>query len=59
MDATTHEIIQTAHALADAARGAVLPLFRMDGLHADNKDVRGRFDPVTEGDRAAERAGLR
>lgn len=49
------DIIETAHAMADAARAAVLPFFRARGLAADNKDTDG-FDPVTEGDRAAERA---
>jgi len=48
-------IVETAHALADAARAATLHYFRADGLCADNKDGLG-FDPVTEGDRAAERA---
>ena len=48
-------IIATAHAVADAARAAVLPYFRSDGLTADNKAGQG-FDPVTEGDRATERA---
>ncbi len=43
-----------AHAMADAARDAILPLFRT-ALDADNKDA-GGFDPVTEADRAAERA---
>lgn len=36
-----------------------MPLFRADGLHSDNKDAEkgnGGFDPVTEADRAAERA---
>ncbi|PIE12291.1 MAG: histidinol-phosphatase [Rhodobacterales bacterium] len=53
------DIINTAHALAEAARQAVLPFFRAEGLSADNKSDKtadGRFDPVTEGDRAAERA---
>lgn len=50
------EIIATAHALADIARAAVLPYFRSDGLRADNKLSNGAFDPVTEADRAAERA---
>ncbi|MAN99877.1 inositol monophosphatase family protein [uncultured Roseovarius sp.] len=54
MDKT--DIVKTAHAVADAAREAVLPFFRMAGLTADNKLPDGRFDPVTEGDRAAERA---
>jgi len=48
-------IKSTAHAMADAAREAVLPFFRADGLTADNKAGEG-FDPVTEGDRATERA---
>lgn len=43
-----------AHAMADAARAAILPLFRV-GIASDNKDA-GGFDPVTEADRAAERA---
>ena len=47
-------IIDTAHALADAARAAILPHFRTP-LTAQNKLVQG-FDPVTEADRAAERA---
>ena len=49
------DIIATAHAMADAARSAVLPYFRSPDLSADNKQ-QGGFDPVTEGDRAAERA---
>ncbi|WP_306115936.1 MULTISPECIES: inositol monophosphatase family protein [unclassified Roseovarius] len=48
-------IVATAHAVADAARQAVLPFFRSEGLSADNKAGQG-FDPVTEGDRATERA---
>lgn len=52
---TGNDIVETAHALADAARAAVLPHFRADGLEADNKGAAG-FDPVTEADRAAERA---
>ena len=47
-------IIDTAHRMADAARAAILPFFRT-GLAADNKWQTG-FDPVTEADRAAERA---
>lgn len=43
-----------AHAMADAARAVILPLFRT-GLTTDNKDAAG-FDPVTEADRAAETA---
>ena len=51
----SEDIIATAHAMADAARTAVLPFFRSRNLIADNKAGQG-FDPVTEGDRAAERA---
>lgn len=51
----TQDIIDTAHALADAARATVLPYFRAAGLEADNKLSDGKFDPVTEADRAAER----
>jgi len=43
-----------AHAMADAARAAILPLFRTN-LSSDNKDADG-FDPVTQADRAAEQA---
>ena len=53
---TIEELRKTAHAVADAARGAVLPFFRSAGLTADNKLSDGAFDPVTEGDRATERA---
>lgn len=49
------ELINTAHALADAARAAVLPHFRQAGLVAENKALAG-FDPVTAADRAAEQA---
>lgn len=48
-------IPETAHALADAARRAILPYFRAPGLTADTKE-QNRFDPVTQADRAAERA---
>lgn len=48
-------IHDTAQRAADAARAAILPYFRTAGLKATTKsDV--RFDPVTEADRAAERA---
>ena len=46
-------IERAAFAMADAARSAILPFFRAEGLVADNKLEDG-FDPVTEGDRAAE-----
>ena len=49
------EIQQVAFAMADAARSAILPYFRADGLVAENKLASG-FDPVTEGDRAGEAA---
>ncbi|MBU2958573.1 inositol monophosphatase family protein [Paracoccus sp. 1_MG-2023] len=48
-------LIRTAHRMADAARDAILPHFRSDSLFADNKRP-ADFDPVTEADRAAERA---
>ncbi|MDO5620401.1 MAG: histidinol-phosphatase [Paracoccus sp. (in: a-proteobacteria)] len=44
-----------AHRLADAARVQTLARFRNDDLATDNKQA-GGFDPVTEADRAAERA---
>jgi len=47
-------LIATAEAMADAARHATLVHFRT-GLTAENK-LAGGFDPVTEADRAAERA---
>ena len=53
-DALQRELRGCAHEMADAARAAILPLFR-SGLVSDNKDESG-FDPVTEADRAAERA---
>lgn len=46
------ELRACAHKMADAARAAILPLFRT-GLASDNKDANG-FDPVTQADRAAE-----
>ena len=51
----TDGIVDTAHLLADAARRAILPYFRSAGLLAENKES-DVFDPVTEADRAAERA---
>ncbi len=52
---TAKELISTAEALADAARLAILPLFRTSTLLAENKLETG-YDPVTEADRWAERA---
>ncbi|MEL7099576.1 MAG: histidinol-phosphatase [Pseudomonadota bacterium] len=48
-------LVPVAHAMADAARAAILPYFRAAGLATDNKDVDG-FDPVTAADRKAELA---
>ena len=48
-------LIATAHALADAARAAILPYFRRPDLTAESKGSAG-FDPVTAADRAAEAA---
>lgn len=47
--------LAVANALADAARTATLAWFRRPALSADSKES-DRFDPVTEGDRAAEDA---
>ncbi|MEI4231664.1 inositol monophosphatase family protein [Roseovarius sp. D22-M7] len=47
---------RAAHAVADAARGAILPHFRSAGLLTDNKMSDGSFDPVTQADRTAELA---
>ena len=49
------DLVATARDMADAARLCTLPLFRSPELRPDNKDAQG-FDPVTEADRAAERA---
>lgn len=49
------DIVTTAHEMADAARAAILPLFRNANLTTDNKRP-ADFDPVTEADRAAETA---
>ncbi len=46
-------LIATAHALADAARGATLEYFRRPDLSAETKETT-RFDPVTLGDRLSE-----
>lgn len=47
--------MRVAYAMADAAREVILPMFRRSDLTAFNK-AEGGFDPVTEADRAAERA---
>jgi histidinol phosphatase-like enzyme (inositol monophosphatase family) len=48
-------LLPIANELADAARKAALPHFRSAATIADNKADEG-YDPVTEADRAAERA---
>ncbi len=48
-------LLPLASRLADAARAAILPLFRTaSACNPDNKDQTG-YDPVTEADRASER----
>jgi histidinol phosphatase-like enzyme (inositol monophosphatase family) len=54
MDLATF-LLPIAERLADAARVAALPHFRSPAALADNKATTG-YDPVTEADRAAERA---
>lgn len=55
--ATQTDLIRVAHLLADAARVETLKLFRVQGLIADDKSAADAlFDPVTEADRAAEKA---
>ncbi len=54
-DLPSEELHAVAARLADAARAAILPWFRTQALAADNKDATS-FDPVTEADRASERA---
>lgn len=49
------DLWRVAEELADVAAARSLPLFRSRTLRADNKSGHG-FDPVTEADRAAERA---
>jgi len=49
------DFIDTAHAMADAARAAIRPYFRHPNLAAQTKSA-ARFDPVTDADRAAEAA---
>ncbi len=52
---TSAELLSVAHEMADAARAAILPFFRNASLTTDNKLAEG-FDPVTEADRAGEKA---
>jgi myo-inositol-1(or 4)-monophosphatase len=49
------DLSRVAHLMADAARAVILPYFRSGDLATDNK-LAGGYDPVTEADRAAERA---
>lgn len=56
-DHDTARLLSFADALADAAREAILPYFRADHSVTD-KGGAGRFDPVTDADKAAERAML-
>lgn len=55
-EATEGTLVAAAHAAADAARGPTLAHFRRRAEAADKAAGGARFDPVTEGDRAAERA---
>lgn len=52
---TRAELLSVAHEMADAARAAILPSFRMASLTTENK-LDGGFDPVTAADRAGEQA---
>lgn len=49
------DLVALAKQLADAAGEAILPFFRADNTSVENKSA-SSFDPVTEGDRAGERA---
>lgn len=55
MSSPLSDITDVAHAMADAARSAILPYFRSGDLADENKDA-GGYDPVTVADRAAEQA---
>lgn len=48
-------LMATAHAMADAARAAILPHFRQGGLGTVSKES-DSYDPVTVADRASEAA---
>lgn len=52
---TPDRLLQSAHLFADASGKAILKHFRKPIL-VDNKAAAGAFDPVTEADRAGERA---
>ncbi len=49
-------LLGLAERLAEAAGAAVLPYFRAEALEVEDKRLRGVFDPVTEADKAGERA---
>jgi len=51
----TEELKRVAHGLADAARAAILPWFRLTDLAVHHKGGEV-FDPVTQADKAAESA---
>ncbi len=53
--AASPALVACAHDLADAAAAVTLPYFRSH-LEVDDKATNAPFDPVTEADRAAERA---
>ncbi len=55
MNTDVFDILAVADAMADAAREAILPHFRADGLLAESKVDHG-YDPVTVADKAAEEA---
>lgn len=48
-------LMATAHAMADAARAAILPHFRQGGVGTVSKEI-DSYDPVTVADRASEAA---
>lgn len=55
--ATQDTLISVAHALADVARPETLKHFRRSDLRAEDKSTAaGGFDPVTQADRASEKA---
>lgn len=54
--ATAEGLVRVAHGLAEAARPETLRHFRRRPPHDDKAAPGARFDPVTEADRAAERA---
>lgn len=54
-----NDLVETAHAVAEAARRIVLPYFRARGLTIEDKGEKifdGGYDPVTRADRDAETA---